>query len=217
MAERTSSPSRAKTTERGSIGSTTAAAARSGGAETGAGTESRAPENESLADRVRERASAQLNTQKERATEGLGTMAQAVRQSTQQLREQHHETVASYIDQAADQIDRFSRGLKNKDVGELLDDAQRLARRRPALFVGSAFAVGLAGARFFKSSPPHEERGYAGGREGGGAYPSYGAEGTSGRGMPSSVTGSGTGSTATRTTGTTPSSSLSPDYPGTER
>jgi hypothetical protein len=204
MAERTSSPAKAKSTERGGIGSTSATAGRSETAGIGGQT---APEGSlgsdsgSLSERVRERASAQLNTQKDRATEGLGTMAQAVRQSTHQLREQHHETVASYIEQAADQIDRLSQNLKNKDVGELVSDAQRMARRRPALFVGSAFAVGLAGARFFKSSPPDDVRPYGSDRERGGTFRSYAAE----------------GSIATRTSGAPSSSSLSPDYPGSER
>jgi len=197
MVERTSSPLRAKASEPGGIGSTASRRSETapesgnirGDGESGDG---------GLAERVRERAAAQLNTQKERATEGLGTMAQAVRQSTHQLREQHHDTVAGYIEQAADQLDRLSHGLKNKDVGELVSDAQRLARRRPALFVGSAFAVGLAGARFFKSSPPDEERGYEGGKEGGSGY-----------GRP--------GSTSARSSGATSSSLLSPDYPGSER
>ena len=107
-----------------------------------------------LMTRVRESASAQLASQKDRATDGLGSVAQAVRQTTQQLREQHHDTVAGYVDQAADQIERLSRRLKQKDVGELIGDAQRLARRQPALFIGSAFAIGLLGARFMKSSAP---------------------------------------------------------------
>jgi putative cell wall-binding protein len=109
-----------------------------------------------IADRVRERASAQLTTQKERATDGLGTIAQAVRQSTQQLRNQQHETIALYIEQAADQLERFSTRLKEKNVSELLHDAQQLARRKPALFIGGAFALGLLGARFLKSSSDRE-------------------------------------------------------------
>jgi hypothetical protein len=111
-----------------------------------------------IADRVRERANAQLTSQKERATDGLGSVAQAVRQSTQQLRDQHHETVASYVEQAAEQLERLSHTLKQKDISELFNDAQRLARRQPALFIGSAFAIGLLGARFFKSSAPEEDQ-----------------------------------------------------------
>jgi hypothetical protein len=111
-----------------------------------------------IADRVRERASAQLTTQKERATDGLGTIAQVVRRSTQQLRDQQHDTVAQYIEQAADQLERLSTRLKEKNVSELLNDAQRLARRQPALFIGGAFVLGLLGARFLKSSSDREAR-----------------------------------------------------------
>lgn len=105
-----------------------------------------------IVDKVRERANAELTSQKERAFEGIGSVAQAMRQGTQQLRDQHHETLAGYVEQAANQMDRVAQQLRNKDVTELLDDAQQLARRQPALFVGSAFAVGLLGARFLKSS-----------------------------------------------------------------
>lgn len=107
---------------------------------------------EGLMGRVREQATSQLNTQKNKATDGLGTVASAVRQTTDRLRGDNHDTVARYAEQAADQIERLSERIKDKDIGELLNDAQRLARQRPALFVGGAFAVGLLGARFMKSS-----------------------------------------------------------------
>jgi len=103
-------------------------------------------------DRARSSAADQLNTQKSRATDGIGSVAQAIRQSTQQLRDQKHETIAGYVEQAADQLDKFSKQLRDKDVTEMLSDAQRFARRQPAMFVGAAFAVGLLGARFLKSS-----------------------------------------------------------------
>jgi hypothetical protein len=105
-----------------------------------------------LMDRVRNSATSQLDAQKTRATDGIGSVAQAVRQSTQQLRDQKHETIAQYVDQAADQLERFANRLKDRNVGDLLNEAQDLARRRPAIFIGSAFALGLLGARFIKSS-----------------------------------------------------------------
>ena len=108
--------------------------------------------------RVRERATAQLATQKDRATDGLGSVAQVVRETTHHLRTQQHDTIAQYAEKAADQIERFSRRLKEKDVSELLSDAQQLARRQPALFIGGAFALGLLGARFLKSSAPRSSR-----------------------------------------------------------
>lgn len=116
------------------------------------GARSTAGQQNGIVGRVRESATAQFSRQKERATDGLGSVAQAVRQSTQQLREQKHDTIAQYVEQAADQLDRLSTRLKDKNVEELVQDAQRFARQRPALFIGSAFAIGLVGARFFKSS-----------------------------------------------------------------
>ena len=112
---------------------------------------------EGLTGRVREQATSQLNTQKNKATDGLGTVASAVRKTTDQLRSENHDTVAHYAEQAADQIERLSDRIKGKDIGELLNDAQQLARRRPALFVGGAFAVGLLGARFMKSSAESQD------------------------------------------------------------
>src|SRR5215207_9860478 len=110
-----------------------------------------------IAGRVREQATAQLSKQKDRATEGLGNVAQAVRGTTEQLRNNQHDKVAQFAEQAAQQIERLSERLRNKDVTELLDDAQQLARRKPALFVGGAFAIGLLGARFMKSSASTNE------------------------------------------------------------
>lgn len=105
-----------------------------------------------LMEKVRQSASTQLGAQKDRATDGLGSVAQAVRQSTQQLRDQQHETIAAYVEQAAGQLERFASRIKEKNVGDLLNEIQDLARRRPGIFIGSAFALGLLGARFIKSS-----------------------------------------------------------------
>jgi len=116
-----------------------------------------------IVNRVKDSATAQLTNQKDRGTDALGSVAAAVRSSTQKLREERHDTIASYVDQAADQIENWSRRLREKDVDELLSDVQRLARRQPAVFIGSAFALGLAGARFLKSSRQANEEGY--GRE----------------------------------------------------
>lgn len=126
-----------------------------------------------IVDRVRERAAAELSTQKDRAFDGLGTVAQAVRQSTQQLRDQQHGTLATYVEQAADQLERVARQLREKDLGELVDDAQRLARRQPAVFIGSAFALGLVGARFLKSSSRRAQNEYRGDQAGRSAYGEY--------------------------------------------
>ena len=61
-----------------------------------------------LVDRVKASAATQLGAQKDRATDSLGSVAQAVRHSGQQLRDQQHDTIAHYLEQAADQLERFA-------------------------------------------------------------------------------------------------------------
>jgi hypothetical protein len=167
MAERNSSPAR------NAAGGEARRATSQQRSEESASSQPNASETRStgMVDRMKDRVSAQINSQKDRATDGLGTMAQAVRQSTQQLRDQQHDTVAGYVEQAAEQIEKLSQTLKQKNVGELLSDAQRLARRQPALFVGAAFTLGLIGARVMKSSPPDEQ--YGGYRAGGASLSQY--------------------------------------------
>jgi galactokinase/mevalonate kinase-like predicted kinase len=118
-----------------------------------------------IVDKVKERATTQLSSQKVRATDELDNIAKAVRQTTQQLRADNHSGVAEYIDKAAEQLERFSHRLRDKDINEILEDARQLARRRPAMFIGGGFALGLLAARFIKSSQRNggrDEQRYAG-------------------------------------------------------
>lgn len=183
----------------------------------------------SIVGKVKEQAAAQLSSQKERATDSLGSVAQAVRQTTQHLRDNQHETVARYAEQTAEQIERFSQRLKDKDIGELLNDAQRLARRQPALFIGGAFALGLIGARFLKSSSPEGESSYGnyGGSNDGGSgravsygNPNFGAGsyGNAGYGgtIASSPSGVGGSTGSTPSTGTSPAGTASDTLRGSD-
>lgn len=105
-----------------------------------------------VVDQARNVVTTRLSSQKDRTAEGLGSVAQALRQTSQQLREQDQAGVTDYVDSAANQIERFSGYLQGKDVGEVVDDVEQFARRQPALFLGGAFVLGLLGARFLKSS-----------------------------------------------------------------
>ena len=111
-----------------------------------------------MVDRVRHTATAQLTTQKARATDALGSVAAALRQSSQPLRDSNQAMLADYAGKAADQLEQFSTRVRERDVTELLEDAKRFARRQPALFVGAAFAAGVLAARFLKSSPDGQRR-----------------------------------------------------------
>src|SRR4026208_1621419 len=111
-----------------------------------------------MVDRVKQTAAAQLTTQKTRATEAIGSVAAALRQSSHPLRDNNQTMLADYAGKAADQLEQFSTRFRERDLTELMDDVNRFARRRPALFVGAAFAVGALAARFLKSSPGDQRR-----------------------------------------------------------
>jgi hypothetical protein len=94
-----------------------------------------------------------LNSQKAKAADGLGCVAQALRRSGEQLRTQDPSTpVQHYVSSAADQVERLSGYLRESSVSDMVNGLEQFARRQPALFIGGAFMLGLLGARFLKSS-----------------------------------------------------------------
>ena len=75
-----------------------------------------------------------------------------------------NEAVAQYVDMASDQLRRMADQIRQKGVSEMVDDLNRFARRRPALFIGGALLVGIGIARFLKASADRgEEREYGNG------------------------------------------------------
>jgi hypothetical protein len=113
-----------------------------------------------LADRLRDRASGALSQQKHRATEGLGSIVDAVRSTGRQLGDTDRPGIAKYVNNAADSLQQWADAIDRKDVREIVEDVQQFGRRRPALFVGISFGAGLLGARFLKSSARGEHRSY---------------------------------------------------------
>ncbi len=104
------------------------------------------------AEQGREQAKGQIATQKERASSELQGISRALRQTGDQLREQDQDSIGQYAEQAADQVGRLSDFLSEKDSEQLISEVEDFARHRPAIFLGAAFVVGAAAARFLKSS-----------------------------------------------------------------
>ena len=107
-----------------------------------------------VATQAGEQVTSRLDRQKDRAADGLRSFAEALRQTGQQLRERDQGAVQQYVDTVADQVERFSGYLQSKNVSQFVDQLEDVARRQPALFLGSAFALGFLGTRFLKSSRP---------------------------------------------------------------
>ena len=105
-----------------------------------------------VVEQVRERATSRMDQQKDQAAGSLWSVAHAIRRTGENLREKDQEAVAQITDRAAEQVERFSSYISHRDVNQLLNDVQHFARRQPAIFLGGAFALGLIGARFLKST-----------------------------------------------------------------
>ena len=131
----------------------------------------------SLLSSVKDKAATQLNTQKLRATNQLDNFTASLRDSTQQLRNEHHDAVAALLDRGISELERLTTTLRERDINEFIADLERFGRRQPLLFLGSGFAAGLLLARFAKASEPGT------GWNGGPARTRYNSYNTSGQGM----------------------------------
>jgi hypothetical protein len=119
-----------------------------------------------VAGQVKEQASNRLAEQIGQTSEGLHSASEAIRSVGRELRSEQVPN-AQYADRAADQVDRISSYLRDKDLDQIVGDVERFARQNPATFIGGAFALGLLAARFLKSTPDQRlsmmDRSYSGG------------------------------------------------------
>ena len=127
-----------------------------------------------VVDQVRQQASARLSGQISNGSHALLQASQAMTMVGEQLRQQEQPMLAEYADQIADRVQQASSYLRDRDLDQLVDDAERFARRQPAIFLGGAFALGLLAARFLKSSRPQPTTGSYGGYGYGYGSPDYG-------------------------------------------
>lgn len=95
----------------------------------------------------------QLWNGKESAAEGLGSVADALRETGQALRRQEAQPfLTDSIEAAANKVRAASDYLQDRTLRHIVRDVEGFARREPALFLGGAFVVGILGGRFLKSS-----------------------------------------------------------------
>jgi hypothetical protein len=109
---------------------------------------------------AKDRAGSSLGESKEQLADQVGGLASAFQRTAEQLREEDRTTVARLTEAVARQADQAANYLRRADVRAARQDLEGLARRRPTLVLGGALAVGIAAARFLKSSKrgPQEPR-----------------------------------------------------------
>ena len=105
-----------------------------------------------MVDQIQSQLKSKLTEEKKIVSGSLGHIASAVQEAGQGLREKDQPVLGEYADSAAKLVNNFSHYLQKTDIENFVGDIQTVARKRPAIFVGSLFVVGLLAGRFLKSS-----------------------------------------------------------------
>ena len=108
---------------------------------------------------VTEKAATKLDAQKSTLSGGLATVADSVRQVSDNLGSAKTdsglaEAAAKYTNTAAAKIENVAGYFDSRSVKDMARDLEGFARRNPAIFLGAAFGLGILVARFLKSTPP---------------------------------------------------------------
>lgn len=93
-----------------------------------------------------------LNSQKDKAASELHAYSDATRRAASRLEEEDDANLARFLRSAADRMESLGSHLRDRSLGELVDEVEDMARRRPEVFFGAMFVAGLAAARFAKAS-----------------------------------------------------------------
>lgn len=105
------------------------------------------------------------------AAGGIETVARSIRRLSTEIAEDQP-GIASAAMTVADQAERTAQFLNETDAREMISKVEDAARRQPLLFLGGAFVLGVATARFLKAA------GQGDGRQGSRKSPSYGFQAT---------------------------------------
>jgi ElaB/YqjD/DUF883 family membrane-anchored ribosome-binding protein len=103
---------------------------------------------QSARSRVRE----QVDQRSTQAGEQLRSSAQALRETSERLREQGQDGPARAAQRLAHHAERVGGYLKESDADRLLGDAEDFGRRRPLAVAGIGLFVGFAASRLLKAS-----------------------------------------------------------------
>jgi hypothetical protein len=98
----------------------------------------------------RERVIDTLSVHKTKTADMMTNVAVAIRRASEELGD--HTQLAALEAFAADKIDDASRFLDKREMGEVVEQIERIARRHPAVLLGSTFVFGFLFARYVTNS-----------------------------------------------------------------
>lgn len=105
-----------------------------------------------VSDKAKDLLGSEIEQTQKRSVGELGHVADVLRSAKQELGDS---AASPIVEAAADQIERASKYLEKATLADVANELETLARREPLLFFGGAFALGVLGARFLKSSARH--------------------------------------------------------------
>ncbi|HEX5579428.1 MAG TPA: hypothetical protein VFY43_07170 [Candidatus Limnocylindria bacterium] len=106
-----------------------------------------------LAERAADLGLEQADHGRHLAAEGIETVARSIRRLSTEIA-QDQPAIASAATTVADQAERTAQFLNDTDAREMISKVEEAARRQPLLFLGGAFVLGVATARFLKAAGP---------------------------------------------------------------
>lgn len=106
--------------------------------------------------KAKEKTASVIDEQKHNLAAGLDTVAQQIRKVGQNLRTSGESSeitdlTAKYGGTIAGGVEKVSNYIEQHDVMDVVHEVQDFARRRPGVFIGGAFLLGMAATRFLKS------------------------------------------------------------------
>ena len=111
-----------------------------------------------LATQAQQKAGEQVRTSIDKGRNRAAGALQEVARTLMATDELNQNPAAPYMNRAGEEVRRVADYLQHTDLRQMVTHTEQLARRQPALFLGSAFAIGVLAARFLKSSRPDSGR-----------------------------------------------------------
>jgi hypothetical protein len=103
---------------------------------------------------AKEHGSAQFEQYRDTAAQQIETLAQSAQSAAEQMQEDDTFGLSHYITDIAQNMTSLASNLRGKSVDELLQQAGKLARDNPALFITGSVALGFGLSRFLRASSP---------------------------------------------------------------
>lgn len=106
---------------------------------------------------AKEQGSAQFEQYRDTAVDQIENLAQSAQSAAEQLQNSDTLGLSHYVTDLAQNMTALAGNLRGKSIDELLQQAGKLARDNPALFVTGSVALGFGLSRFLRASSPEQD------------------------------------------------------------